>query len=204
MKYIQTTEEGYIDHSTYGKSNSPSIATLKQFGFNPIAITTMLFEETFVFETEEEALRAHDEFEHHPKHGIVIQGWWYDRIGFQKALEDYGLKFKTIHAIYWIYDTKRYSNGEIITKERIEDEDWYYSSYQLFLEFMMSFYKRRDITVCEIFEGYKRFLKETFNEEIKNEEQILRWAVLHCERHNAMPSVEELEEEFSKIKKDES
>ena len=68
----------------------------------------------------------------------------------------------------------------------------------------MSFYKRRDITVCEIFEGYKRFLKETFNEEIKNEEQILRWAVLHCERHNAMPSVEELEEEFSKIKKDES
>lgn len=85
---------------------------------------------------------------------------------------------------------KRYSNGEIITKSRMEDEEWYYNSYQPFLEFLMSFYKRRDLTVEEIYEGYK---KSGYNLLNQNEEQLLRWSVLHCERHNKMPTFEEFE-----------
>lgn len=203
MEYIQQDSEGLIDHSTYGKSSSKSIQILKQFGFKPIAITVMMFEETFVFETEEEALIAHDEFENNPTHNIVIQGWWYDREGFKKSVEKYIEKFQSIPVIYWLYDNKRYANGEKITAERIEDESWYYNLYQPFLEFMMSFNQRRDVSVEEIYEGFIEFLKSNFDF-IPNEHddaKILRWSVLHCERHNSMPTFEEIEEHFKKNKK---
>jgi hypothetical protein len=107
MEYIQYNSEGLTDHSTYGKSSSKSIQVLKQFGFKPIAITVMMCEETFIFETEEEALRAHDEFEHHPKHNIVIQGWWYGREDFKKSVEEYIEKFQSSPVIYWINDNKK-------------------------------------------------------------------------------------------------
>ena len=181
-------------NSNYGTCKSEHINILKNHGFNPIAITTMIFEETFVFETEEEAMKAHDEFEQNPKYEIVIQGWWYGRDSFKKAIQDYIKKFEYIPKIYWLYDIKRYSNGEIITKERIEDEIWYYNLYQPFLEFMMSFYNRRDVSVEEIYEGFKKFMNDNFNF-IPNEHEdvkILRWSVLHCERHNAMPFFDEL------------
>lgn len=93
---------------------------------------------------------------------------------------------------------KRYDNGELITKQRMEDEEWYYSLYQPFLEFMMSFYKRRDVSVEEVFEGYKDFYLQLDGEKFPNQEEdrLLRWSVLHCERHNSMPSIEEIEKNF--------
>lgn len=86
---------------------------------------------------------------------------------------------------------KFYPNGEIITKSRIEDEDWYYDFYQPFLEYMMSYYKRRDITVTETYHGALDFFDNSLDK--KNKEILLRWVVLHVERHNNMPPVEEIE-----------
>lgn len=193
--------EKFIENNHhYGTPKSTNIKILKDHGFNPIAITIIMCEETFVFETEEEAIRAHNEFENNPKHNIVIQGWWYNRESFKKAVQDYIKKTEYIPKIYWLYDIKRYSNGEIITKERIEDEIWYYNLYQPFLEFMMSFYNRRDVSVEEMYEGFKKFMNDNFNF-IPNEHEdakILRWSVLHCERHNAMPTFEEIENAFKK------
>jgi len=71
---------------------------------------------------------------------------------------------------------KRYDNGELITEKRIEDEDWYYSLYQPFLEFMMSFYQQRNLRPEQIFEGYKDFYLK-FNKEYfpsKEEDRLLR------------------------------
>ena len=62
-----------INHRTYGTNKSESLTILRNAGFKPIAVTHMMCEETFVFNTEEEATRAHDEFEHHPKHKHIIQ-----------------------------------------------------------------------------------------------------------------------------------
>lgn len=61
---------------------------LRKHGFKPIAVTVMVCENTFCFETEEEALRAHEQFEKNPK-GEYISGWWYGKKNFTKAIKSY-------------------------------------------------------------------------------------------------------------------
>ncbi len=65
---------------------------LKSAGYKPIAVTTMMCENTFVFETQDEANRAFLQFEKHPQ-GECISGWWYGREDFSKALDDYKKEF---------------------------------------------------------------------------------------------------------------
>lgn len=73
---------------------------------------------------------------------------------------------------------KRYDNGEPITKNRIEDEDWY-GEYQAVMEFAVG-------GVLDLDKLYNQVLDflEPDNEKAK---QILRWCVLHIERTKSMP-----------------
>lgn len=62
------------------------LAILKAAGFKPIAVSTMICEDTFVFETEDEAQRAHRMFE--VEKG-TIAGWWYSKEKFFTPTMDY-------------------------------------------------------------------------------------------------------------------
>lgn len=75
---------------------------------------------------------------------------------------------------------KRYYNGELVTKNRMEDEDWYSSYYQPFLEFALGSY----FDVDKMYEEALQFFRDFFDEELsdENKSRILRWCVLHVER----------------------
>lgn len=64
-----------------------SIELLIDSGFNPIRYTVLYFEDTFVFETTEEAHRAYEKFEA-GKHRKII-GWWYSLADFKTTIDDY-------------------------------------------------------------------------------------------------------------------
>jgi len=75
---------------------------------------------------------------------------------------------------------KRYDNGELVTKERMQDEEWYYTYYQPFLEFALGSYGDID----RLYEETIQFFKDIFEEELsdENKSKILRWCVLYIER----------------------
>lgn len=81
---------------------------------------------------------------------------------------------------------KRYLNGEIITKARMEDEEWYGRLYQPFLEYFIGAFQNKWNEVDEVYEGAIIFFKEFFEEDLspENKERILRWSVLHVERQS--------------------
>ena len=68
-----------------------NIDKLKENGFNPIAVSQMYFEDTFVFETEEEAKKAFQQFEIDENEKWIgdISGWWYGREDFLKTVKEY-------------------------------------------------------------------------------------------------------------------
>lgn len=71
--------------NTYGTDQSELLKEIQAAGFNPIAITVMICEETFVFETEAEAIAAHKAMD-------TNEGWWYGLDGkypWKKTWEDY-------------------------------------------------------------------------------------------------------------------
>lgn len=82
-----------LDHSIWMEDNgyeyctdtSPSLMTIIEHGFSPIAITSHFLEETFVFNTKKEADRAYKRME--KKLGLV-SGWWYGRKDWEKELAD--------------------------------------------------------------------------------------------------------------------
>ena len=67
------------------------IDKLKANGYNPIAVSQMYFEDTFVFETKEEAIKAYHQFESDENEKWIgeIVGWWYGREDFEKTVNDY-------------------------------------------------------------------------------------------------------------------
>mgnify|MGYP000992158016 CR=1 FL=1 len=78
------------------------IQALKDAGFKPIAISKFICENTFIFETEEEAKKAHDEFEKRKIHPRVIQGWWYGREELKESLRNYKEKMGYTNDVYWL------------------------------------------------------------------------------------------------------
>ncbi len=90
----------------YGTDKSESVEKLRNAGFNPIGITNMLCEETFIFNTDEEAQKAFEYFEKNPV-GDVIQGWWYGIVEFEFSRQEYVLCLcdgieEDAPAIYWL------------------------------------------------------------------------------------------------------
>jgi hypothetical protein len=68
-----------------------NIDKLKENGFNPIAVSQMYFEDTFVFETEKEAKKAYQQFETDENEKWIgdISGWWYGKEDFIKTVKEY-------------------------------------------------------------------------------------------------------------------
>jgi hypothetical protein len=95
------TEENF-----YNTDKSNSLKIIREAGFNPIGITVMICEETFIFNTDEEAIKAHEYFEKNPVKD-VIQGWWYGLVDFELARQKYVLDmYEGIESdaptIYWL------------------------------------------------------------------------------------------------------
>lgn len=66
------------------------ISILRGHGYNPIAVSQMICEDVYVFETEDEAKKAASELEFNPdKSKNKLQAWWYGRESFQLAVEKY-------------------------------------------------------------------------------------------------------------------
>ncbi len=75
-------DDKYADHvNKYGTPDSPFLKEIRDAGFNPIAITVMICEETIVFKTNEEAQQAADKF--------LPEGWWYGLSEFDASREQY-------------------------------------------------------------------------------------------------------------------
>jgi hypothetical protein len=77
---------------------------LRRSGFKPIAVSQMVFEDTFLFETEAEAHRAYKQLE--LEEGSLV-GWFYGREDFKQAVEDYEMmsiddEEKTHVLIHWL------------------------------------------------------------------------------------------------------
>lgn len=82
----------------WGTTTSYSLKLIKEQGFNPIGITTMMCEETFIFETAEECAKAHQTCQ---VDNNIADGWWYGKADFEKALVDYENQFGKI-TVYWL------------------------------------------------------------------------------------------------------
>lgn len=82
MKYNHNRPLSYFQNN---------IDKLKENGYTPIAVSHMYFEDTFVFETKEEAIKAYHQFESYKNEKWIgeIVGWWYGRKDFEKIVNDY-------------------------------------------------------------------------------------------------------------------
>lgn len=88
---------------------SPVLKQLHDNGFNPIAITTMMCEETFVFQTEEESHKAakfiNPEMSDDGMKGCHY-GFWYSleegKYNLQKAIEHHQITFGYEPEITWL------------------------------------------------------------------------------------------------------
>ena len=99
---IENLFSGEYNHNRPIESFHEDIDVIKKHGFNPIAVSQMFFEDTFVFETAEESERAYAELE--CGDGDFPVGWWYGKEDFIKAVtefeKDAGCKVRT----YWLND----------------------------------------------------------------------------------------------------
>lgn len=77
--------------------------------------------------------------------------------------------------------TKRYDNGELVTKDRIQDEAWY-PDYQCLMGLAMF---QTDIQA--LVDDFNKDYKSVFGKDYLDENQLLRWAVLHTERSRNLP-----------------
>ncbi len=73
---------------------------LKSAGYKPIAVTTMMCENTFVFETQDEADRAFEQFEKYPQ-DECISGWWYCKESFADSIKEYAKEVGYDPHIIW-------------------------------------------------------------------------------------------------------
>lgn len=85
----------------------PQLDIIRKKGFKPIGVTQMICEDTFIFETTEEAKKAYETFEQKGDKWIgKVVGWWYGKEDFKLAEKDYlekmdnGEDFKL--RIYWL------------------------------------------------------------------------------------------------------
>jgi hypothetical protein len=80
-KYDKYQEEMAENPSAYGTPDSYLLKLVREQGFKPIGITTMMCEETFIFKGSKEASEAWEKFK--------PEGWWYGLSDFWKDWDDY-------------------------------------------------------------------------------------------------------------------
>lgn len=74
-----------------------SINVLRKHGFNPIAASQLFMEDTFVFESKEEATKAYNLLEIEKK---VLKGWFYSKSAFEKEVVSYEDDFECKVLVY--------------------------------------------------------------------------------------------------------
>lgn len=100
------------NHNRPLSSFQETIDLLISKNYKPIAVTQMYFEDTIVFETDDEANRAFSELEQNGK----TQAWWYGKDAFKSTVADYELNNDKV-LIYWLdnleesFITELRSNG---------------------------------------------------------------------------------------------
>jgi ribosomal protein L10 len=93
------------NHRLELKDFQKEIELLKSVGFNPIGVTQIHFEKTFVFETEEEARKAYRQFERNEKEEWIgeVVGWYYGKEEFLKAIVEYESKLPDYFVkVFWL------------------------------------------------------------------------------------------------------
>ena len=75
------------NHDKKIKDFQEQIDIIKQAGFNPIAVSQMYFEDTFVFETKEEASKAYKLLDNTINSKVI--GWWYSKKDFLNEVKEY-------------------------------------------------------------------------------------------------------------------
>ena len=89
--------EKILNHNRTLESFSDDIQKIKANGYNPIAVTQLYCEESFVFETVTEAKEAYRTV------GNEGDGWWYGKDEFIKSVENYEQQYTdTKVLIYWL------------------------------------------------------------------------------------------------------
>jgi hypothetical protein len=73
---------------------------IRDAGFKPIAVSQMFLEDTFVFETDEEAMKAYKQLEdcENPK----LAGWWYGKKDFEKSRKEHESILGVKVLVYWL------------------------------------------------------------------------------------------------------
>ena len=74
------------NHERPLSSFKESLILIKSYGFNPIGVSQMYCEDTFIFETQEEANSAYQKLE---KELGLLQGWFYSKEEFEKQKLEY-------------------------------------------------------------------------------------------------------------------
>lgn len=72
---------------------------LRNHGYNPIAMTQLYFEDTFVFKTLDEATKAYAELEIDKE---LITGWFYEEDDFIREIKEYEERNASKVLIYWL------------------------------------------------------------------------------------------------------
>lgn len=79
-----------------------SVNKIRQKGFNPLYVTQMYFEDIFVFETNEEAIKAYEAL--NTKSDDDVIGFWYGLKQFQELVLEYELEGYLTVLIYKLYE----------------------------------------------------------------------------------------------------
>ena len=79
------------------------IDLIKKAGHNLIGVCQMMMEDTFIFETKEEADKAYEELELEPKDKeIKVSGFWYSKDEIDDAISSYEKNYNYTPKIYWL------------------------------------------------------------------------------------------------------
>ncbi len=98
-EFIQYQDELKRLGKKYNTDTSVSLDHLREHGLNPIAITQLYLEETFVFNTPEEADKGYELLE---KELSLVSGWWYDKEKFTEVYDAYCVEMDYSPKIYYL------------------------------------------------------------------------------------------------------
>jgi hypothetical protein len=91
--------ETHYNHNRELSDFKEQLDIIKNSGFNPIGVTQMYFEDTFIFKTKKEAKLACKTLEKCTPSKVI--GWWYSKKNFMKEKELYeSEEIKML--IYWL------------------------------------------------------------------------------------------------------
>jgi hypothetical protein len=90
----------FLDKEVY----QPNIDKLRANGYNPIAVSNLMLEIVYIFETTKEAHKAYHQFERDVDGNWIgeIAGWWYGKNYFDIKEENYKIEFDSIFSTIYL------------------------------------------------------------------------------------------------------